>query len=189
MPDKKNVLEIENEASEFTRNCYEWIESIIQAIIPVAILLSFVFRIFTVNGTSMLDTLHHGEKLLVSEWYYKPASGDVVVIREGAYFKKPLVKRIIAAEGQTLNIDFDTCTVTVDGKVIDESSYVKDRIWYMEDGEIPAVIPKGKCFVMGDNRNGSTDSRSEIIGLINNDDVIGKVLFVIFPFNRIKAVK
>lgn len=189
MEDKVSEKRAENEATEFTSNCYEWLEAIAEAIIPVVIILSFVFRMFTVDGTSMLNTLYDGDKVFVTEWYYKPKGGDVVVIRKGQEFGEPLIKRIIATEGQTLNIDFETCTVTVDGVEIDESPYVKDKIWFEDDGEIPSVVPKGKCFVMGDNRNGSTDSRSKIVGLIDNYDVLGKSWFVVFPFNRIKVIQ
>ena len=174
--------------SDFISNCFEWTEAIVEAIIPVVFILAFVFRIVSVSGESMLETLHDMDKVLVMEWYYKPKNGDVVVIRRGQNFKEPLIKRVIATEGQSLNIDFDTGDVTVDGKVLDESGYIKEKMWLREDGNIPSVIPEGYCFVMGDNRNNSLDSRSKAVGLIKNEDIKGKASFVVFPFNRIKTI-
>lgn len=176
----------ENEASEFVLNCFEWLEAIAQSIIPVVFLLAFVFRIVNVDGDSMLNTLHDRDKIFVKQWYYEPTDGDIVIIGKGHDLNKPLVKRVIATEGQTLAIDFNDGTVTVDGELLHEP-YIKEKMWLREDGEIPSVIPKGYCFVMGDNRNNSMDSRSRAVGLIDNNDVKGKVSFIIFPFNRIQS--
>lgn len=177
----------ENQASDFIMSCFEWIEAIAEAIIPVVIILAFVFRIVNVDGDSMLNTLHDKDKIVVAEWYYKPKNGDVVVIRRGQYLDEPIVKRVIATEGQTLSIDFNSGSVTVNGKVLSET-YIKEKMWLREDGDIPSVIPQGYCFVMGDNRNDSLDSRSKAVGLIKNNDVKGRVSFIIFPFNRIGSV-
>ena len=179
---------VENEATEFIVNCFEWTEAIVEAIIPVVFILAFVFRIVNVKGESMLNTLHNRDKILITEWYYKPKAGDVVVIRRGKYLDEPLVKRVIATEGQSLSIDFSTGLVTVDGVVLEEP-YIKEKMWLREDGEIPSVIPDGYCFVMGDNRNDSLDSRSKAVGLIKNEDVTGKASFIVFPFNRIRAIQ
>lgn len=180
-----NILE--NEASGFIVSCFEWVEAIAEAIIPVVIILAFVFRVVNVDGDSMLNTLHDRDKIIVSEWYYKPKNGDVVVIRRGQYLDEPIVKRVIATEGQTLSIDFNSGSVVVDGVVLNET-YIKEKMWLREDGNIPSVIPQGYCFVMGDNRNDSLDSRSKAVGLIKNGDVKGRVSFIIFPFNRIGTV-
>ncbi|MDY2856686.1 MAG: signal peptidase I, partial [Oscillospiraceae bacterium] len=95
--------------------------------------------------------------------------------------------RVIATEGESLSIDFKTGTVTVNNVVIDEP-YIKDLTTKQGDAEIPSVIPKGMVFVMGDNRNHSTDSRFTAVGLIDEKDIIGAAPFVIFPFDRIKAL-
>lgn len=178
----------ENEATEFSVNCFDWLEALAEAIVPVVIILVFIFRPVNVDGDSMLNTLHDRDKIVVMEWGYTPHGGDVVVIKRGQYLGAPLVKRVIATEGQTLSIDFSDGSVTVDGVLLDETSYIKERMWLREDGEIPSVIPEGYCFVMGDNRNDSMDSRSRTVGLIKNEDVLGKVSFIIFPFNRIGRV-
>lgn len=185
------IVEIDESSGEipggFIYNCYEWTETIVEAIIPVVFILAFVFRIVSVSGESMLNTLHNMDKVLVIEWYYKPKNGDVVVIRKGQNLDEPLIKRVIATEGQTLEIDFSTGTVTVDGELLEEI-YIKEKMWLREDGDIPQKIPKGYSFVMGDNRNNSLDSRSKAVGLIKNEDIKGKAAFVVFPFNRIKSI-
>ena len=176
------------EPSGFIYTCFDWTETIVEAIIPVVLILVFVFRIVSVSGESMLNTLHNLDRVLVMEWYYKPKNGDIVVIRKGQNLDEPLIKRVIATEGQTLSIDFSTGIVKVDGLELDESGYIKEKMWLREDGDIPTVIPEGYTFVMGDNRNGSLDSRSKAIGLIKNEDIKGKAVFVVFPFNRIKSL-
>ena len=95
----------------------------------------------------------------------------------------PIIKRVIATEGQTFSIDFSDGSVMVDGKKLDEP-YIKERMWLQGDGEIPRVIPKGHCFVMGDNRNGSLDSRFKEVGLIPNEKIIGKASWIVYPFDR-----
>ena len=184
---ESDVLAVKNPASKFSAFCFEWSETIVQAFIIVVLLLTFIFRGFTVDGESMMNTLYNGDKVAVFRWKYTPKSGDVVVIKHGEKFDKPLVKRIIATAGQTLQINFSDGSVIVDGKKLDET-YIKEKMWLRGDAVIPAVIPDGYCFVMGDNRNHSSDSRSKLIGLIPYEDIIGKAKFVFYPFNRIKSI-
>lgn len=174
-------------ASEFSKWCFDILETIIQSFAIVLIVFTPFFRVMTVSGRSMMNTLLDHDKIFVWRWDYTPTKGDVVTITHGQNFDDPIVKRVIATGGDTLSIDFDDGSVTVNGEVLDET-YIREPMWREEDGEIPAVVPMGYCFVMGDNRNESTDSRSKIIGLIPNKDVIGKVSFIVFPFNRIGAV-
>ncbi len=174
-------------ATAFSTFCFEWLEPFIQACIVVLFFFTFFFRTMNVVGDSMLNTLHDGDKLVVWKLNYTPKSGDVVTIVRGQNYDKPIVKRVIATEGQSLSIDFSDGSVVVDGEKLNET-YIKEPMWLQEDGEIPSVIPEGYCFVMGDNRNNSTDSRSKLIGLIDNNDIIGKATFVIFPFTRLGAI-
>ncbi|MCR5652670.1 MAG: signal peptidase I [Ruminococcus sp.] len=170
--------------SEGTASLYDWVHSLVFAVAIVVIILTFFLRLVDVSGTSMVPTLKHQDKVIVTNFFYTPKDGDIIVISHGAEYADPIIKRVIATEGQTLSIDFDKGTVKVDGKKLDEP-YIQG-FTHAEDAEIPEVIPKGKVFVMGDNRGVSLDSRSKEIGLIDVKDIIGKAQVVVFPFNSIK---
>jgi len=166
---------------------FEWTEVTVQAIIIVVFLMTFVFRIVNVSGESMLNTLHDEDRVVITKWNYKPKNGDVVVIRHSKKLDFPIIKRIIALEGQKLEINFKDGSVKVDGLKIKEP-YIKERMWLKGDAQIPLVIPKGCCFVMGDNRNNSTDSRFSEVGLISYEDIVGRASYIVFPFNRIGVI-
>lgn len=181
---------------------YDWIEVFVSALAIVVIMLSFVLRIATVKGHSMEKTLSDSQVVVMSNMFYTPAQGDIVVIQQnGGYFETPIVKRVIATGGQTLSIDFEKWEVKVDGNVIDESSYVYFRNTSMDVEEYYSVydayldangvmtVPEGYLFVMGDNRNESSDSRSIYVGFVRESEVLGKVIFRMFPINKIGAVK
>ncbi|MEE1283159.1 MAG: signal peptidase I [Acutalibacteraceae bacterium] len=174
-------------ADSLTQSCYDLLHTLILAITVVMLLLTFVFRLVTVDGQSMMDTLFDKDRVFVTNFCYTPECGDVVVISHGQNLNKPIIKRVIATEGQSLSIDFNTGTVVVDGAVLDEP-YIKDLTVKQGDAEIPEIIPDGMVFVMGDNRNHSTDSRFTAVGLINEDDVVGKAQFIIYPFDRAKKL-
>lgn len=173
--------------SEGTASIYEWVHSLVFAVAVVVILLTFFVRLVDVSGTSMKQTLQNKDKVIVTNFFYTPSQGDIVVISHGAEYSEPIIKRVIATEGQTLSIDFEKESVVVDGKELKED-YIQGHT-HQEDGEIPKVIPEGKVFVMGDNRGVSMDSRSKTIGLIDVKDIIGKAQFVIFPFNSMKVLQ
>lgn len=166
---------------------FECLESVIIALVASAFILTFVIRLVNVSGASMLDTLEDGDKLIVTNLFYTPSNGDVVVISHGQHYDKPIIKRVIATGGQTLRIDFNSGDVFVDGEKIYEP-YIKDLTTKRGDIEIPKVIPKGYMFVMGDNRDDSHDSRYYDVGLINETDILGKAEFVILPLTRIGRI-
>ena len=181
---------------------YDWIEVFVSALAIVVIMLSFVLRIATVKGHSLERTLSDSQVVVMSNMFYTPAQGDIIVIQQnGGYFETPIVKRVIATGGQTLSIDFEKWEVKVDGNVIDESSYVYFRNTSMDVEEYYSVydayldtngvmtVPEGYLFVMGDNRNESSDSRSIYVGFVRESEVLGKVIFRMFPINKIGAVK
>ena len=184
----KNYEVDDRPTTRFSTSCFEWLESIAQAIIVVVISLSFIFRIVNISGWSMLNTLRDGDKVVVLKWNYTPHNGDVVVITRGQFLDEPLVKRVIATENQTFSIDFETGKVTVDGKVLDET-YIREPMWLQGDGDIPDIIPKGYSFVMGDNRNHSMDSRFKDVGIIPNENIVGKAAFILFPFDRFGMIQ
>ena len=181
---------------------YDWIEVFVSALAIVVIMLSFVLRIATVKGHSMERTLSDSQVVVMSNMFYTPAQGDIIVIQQnGGYFETPIVKRVIATGGQTLSIDFEKWEVKVDGNVVDESSYVYFRNTSMDVEEYYSVydayldtngvmtVPEGYLFVMGDNRNESSHSRSIYVGFVRESEVLGKVIFRMFPINKIGAVK
>ena len=184
---KEDGVSFKNPASKFSGFCFEWLETFIQAIIIVVMLMTFAFRVVTVDGDSMRETLHHQDRLIVMRWDYTPKNGDIVVISQGRFIDKPIIKRVIATEGQSLEIDYEKGTVTVDGKVLNET-YIKESMWRQGDADIPKVIPKGYYFVMGDNRNNSADSRFTEVGLIPREHIVGKASFRVFPLNAIGAL-
>lgn len=110
-----------------------------------------------------------------------------MVVTKKAFREEPIVKRIIAVAGQTVNIDFETGQVFVDG-VPQEETYIAEPTTRKGDMEFPLYVQEGYLFVMGDNRNHSTDSRFSEVGLIDERMVLGKVLFRLFPLNDIGSV-
>ncbi len=173
------------EGSEVTCFLFEWFEVVVQSLIFVVFMLTFFFRLFTVQGSSMLNTLHNGDKLFVWRYDYKPTNGDIVVIKKFGDLSESIVKRVIATEGQSLYVNFEDSSVYVDGKKISEP-YIKEPYFSRGSLEIPEKIPEGHCFVMGDNRNNSTDSRE--LGVIKNEYVLGRAAGIYFPFNRIRGL-
>ena len=165
---------------------YYLARAIIMAVVVIIIILTFFLRIVNVDGRSMMNTLLDNDKVIVTNFMYTPKDNDIVVISHAKEYDKPIIKRVIATEGQRLKIDFENQKVYVDGTLIDEP-YVSSEL---KEGntEIPSVIPKGKVFVMGDNRMNSLDSRSAAVGFVPEDEIMGKVVFRIWPLNRIGTV-
>lgn len=163
---------------------YDWMQSLVFALIICIIVFVFIFRIVDVSGDSMNPTLLNGDKLVVSDVFYKPKQGDIVIFRKDEYKAEALVKRVIATEGQTIEIDFDRGRVYVDGELIDEP-YIAEPTHNQLDFQGPQTVPEGCVFVMGDNRNASSDSRRAQIGMVDERLIVGKVLLRVFPFDSI----
>ncbi len=161
---------------------YDLVSVIMSSFIIIAIVFAFLFRLVGVDGESMTNTLQHGDWLLT---YNKTeyVQGDIIVITQETYFQEPLIKRVIAVGGQTVDIDYNTATVYVDGVALDEP-YVREDylIKKMDYREFPYTVPEGHLFCMGDNRNGSSDSRSSLVGPIDEREVLGKAFVRILPF-------
>ena len=165
------------------RDLYEWVQSLVGSVLVVVAIFTFVIRMMGVDGHSMLNTLQHGDRLLVvnSMLYHDYKYGDIVILRKnGVFDDDPIVKRVIAVEGQTVDIDFTEGIVYVDGEALEED-YIREPTYTAEGTEFPLTVPEGAIFVMGDNRNGSSDSRDYRLGTVDTRYVIGKATFLIFP--------
>ena len=165
------------------RDLYEWVQSLVGSVLVVVAMFTFVIRMMGVDGHSMLNTLQHGDRLLVvnSMLYHDYKYGDIVILRKnGVFDDDPIVKRVIAVEGQTVDIDFTEGIVYVDGEALEED-YIREPTYTAEGTEFPLTVPEGSIFVMGDNRNGSSDSRDYRLGTVDTRYVIGKAAFLIFP--------
>ena len=165
------------------RDLYEWVQSLVGSVLVVVAIFTFVIRMMGVDGHSMLNTLQHGDRLLVvnSLLFHDYKYGDIVILRKnGVFDDDPIVKRVIAVEGQTVDIDFAEGIVYVDGEALEED-YIREPTYTAEGTEFPLTVPEGSIFVMGDNRTGSSDSRDYRLGTVDTRYVIGKAAFLIFP--------
>ena len=172
------------------KETYEWIQCVVIALICCVLIFVFIARVIDVVGSSMVPTLENGDKIIITRLAGDYKAGDIVVLRKETFREEPIVKRIIAVEGQTIDIDFENGVVYVDGVALDEP-YVNELTYDPEDFlsyEPPLEIPEGCVFVMGDNRNNSTDSRRETIGCVDTRYIMGKVIFRILPLSRMGAI-
>ncbi len=160
---------------------YDWIQSLMVALVICIALFIFVVRVIDVSGSSMWPTLKNGDKMIVSNLFYKPKYGDVIVFKTDRYDpNKALVKRVIATEGQEVSLDFDRGVVYIDGSPIEED-YIAELTTTKLDFIGPQTVPEGCIFVMGDNRNASTDSRKKEIGMVDERMILGRAYYVAFP--------
>lgn len=173
------------------KTVYEYFETFCYALVLMILLFMFVFRYVSVDGPSMMETLHDSDKLVISHINYIPKTGDIVVIR---YSPNPIIKRIIATGGQKVKIDYANWEVYVDGVKLDDASYVNrvsgDMNGYKGSDEENKIeeftVKEGYVFVMGDNRNNSWDSRA--MGELNEKDILGRVIFRVFPISKFGKV-
>ena len=165
------------------RDLYEWIQSLVGSVLVVVAIFTFGILMLGVDGHSMLNTLQHGDRLMVVNpiFYHDYKYGDIVILRKtGVFDNEPIVKRVIATGGQTVDIDFGEGVVYVDGEALEED-YIREPTYTAEGTEFPLTVPEGSIFVMGDNRNGSSDSRDYRLGTVDTRYVIGKAAFLLFP--------
>lgn len=174
--------DVESASSRYT-GVYDWIGVAIVSLAAVALIFSFAFRIFGVDGDSMNPTLHTGERLIVSRLPYVPQRGDIVIAALPG--QAALVKRVIGLPGERVTIDDETGEVAVDDEVLDEP-YIQGTTF--SKGLSERIVPEGCVFVMGDNRENSTDSRSARIGFIPVEDLAGKVIYRFYPLNKMGRV-
>ena len=164
---------------------YDFVSVICTAVLMIMILFTFVFRFVGVTGDSMNPTLYDNDWLLVKTVNSGYERGDIIISTQPNAFNEPIVKRVIATGGQTVDINFETGEVFVDGELLHED-YIADPTTNPEDVSFPVTVPQDCLFVMGDNRLHSTDSRSSAIGMLDERYIIGKVKFRIMPFDNFK---
>ena len=192
---------VPSDEPKLAASIYDWVETFCYAMALMVVLFLLVCRYVTVDGDSMRETLHHRDKLIISDLGYTPETGDIVVVKVPAY-QNPIIKRVIATEGQEVEIDFENWTVKVDGVLLEEDYINRDvnydgvnddrYVWMASPtGErvLRFTVEPGKLFVMGDNRNHSTDSRSSIVGQVDERQVLGRVLLRLFPFSAFGTVE
>ena len=195
------------------REIFDWIQTFCGALLFGVILFTFFFRIVTVDGESMTQTLKNGDRLIISNLFYTPERGDIVVIHDTETkimmgqdaFSGPIIKRVIATEGEKVKIDYNNWTVTVtdvNGKeTVLEEPYVNyifengtdklkpvrvpEKIIYPDSiaNNVEHTVKEGCVFVCGDNRSNSLDSR--YVGDVDKRKILGKALFRVFPFNAL----
>ena len=168
---------------ETGRGAYELVQTLMCAVLVLVLLFTFVVRVVQVDGESMRETLQDQDLLLVLDnWLcgdFQPS--DIVILQEEDFNGGvPIVKRVIATEGQTVDIDFANGTVYVDGVELEEP-YIREPTWTDEGAEFPLTVPEGCVFVMGDNRNDSDDSRNPSLGPVDTRSVLGRVLVLAVP--------
>ncbi len=165
------------------RGAYEWVQALVCSVLTMVLIFTFAVRIVRVSGESMRETLQDQDMLVVlNNWLcggYE--QGDIVILqRDDFYGGEPIVKRVIATEGQTVDIDFDAGVVYVDGMALEEP-YTREPTWTQEGTEFPLTVPEGCIFVMGDNRNDSDDSRDSALGPVDTRCVLGRALLLAVP--------
>lgn len=178
MPEEKQA-----ERTKPVSELYQNIRTLATVLAVLILIFTFVVRIIVVSGPSMENTLFNGDAMVVWSLGYEPKQGDVVVLTQPLYQEDSIVKRVIATGGQTVDIDYGTNTVKVDGQALEED-YIKEwmRVPSYGTENSHVTVPEGCLFVMGDNRNESADSRYPTIGVIDERCVIGRAIMVLFPF-------
>lgn len=177
---------------KITQGVFEWAEELVIAIALVAVIFTFVFRIITVDGSSMEPNFLDSDRVLVSDIMFDLKQGDVIVVTN--VLEGPIIKRVIATEGQTVDLDIENKAILIDGIALDDTQFgISNGITTppysnLMATDLPQVVPEGCVFVLGDNREVSKDSRYKDVGMIDKRNILGKAVLHIFPFNRFGAV-
>lgn len=175
-------MEGEKKQTRTDRGLYEWTQALVCSVLAVVLLFTFAARLIGVDGRSMVPTLQNGDRLLVVSPLLTDdyRQGDIVVLRKQSFLEEPIVKRVIATGGQTVDIDFSSGSVYVEGRELEEP-YIAELTFEEEGMKFPLTVPEGSVFVMGDNRNHSNDSRDYRLGTVDERYIIGKAVFLLYP--------
>ncbi len=193
---KSNKAELK-ETKSFWSEAFEWIDAAVITVMVILLVFTFLFRQVRIDGSSMYPNLQNDERVIVSDVFYTPEYGDIVVISSEVYDGKPIIKRVIATEGQWIDISGGVVSV---GDTKDTMKPVGDEFvgdiyteaiisaGYYGHHEYPMQIPENKVFVLGDNRSVSLDSRTTEIGLIDERQILGKALYRVYPFQKMGSI-
>lgn len=186
--DSQQEPQEEKTVEKSSDDLFYWLNALTTALVVLVLVFTFFGRLTRVDGHSMDNTLQDNQLLLVWSLGYTPQQGDIVVVNKTTVQHlggSAIVKRVIAVGGQTVDIDYAASSVYVDGELLDEP-YIKEPMFDClgAQGSTHIEVPEGSIFVMGDNRNDSDDSRDNLIGPIDEDYVLGKAFFSIFPFSK-----
>ena len=192
MEERTYTPEDQGKPGSFRQSLLEWVEVIVGSVVFVTILLTFVARIITVDGSSMSPTYENGDRVLATSLAGPADQGDVVILVN--VLEEPIIKRVVATEGQTVDFDEDMGELVVDGQPLTGEAYhIANGITYVPDrpGEVlkfPQTVPEGCVFVLGDNRQNSKDSRFAEVGMVDCRNILGKVVFNLYPFSKLGFV-
>ena len=201
---ENEIIEKDDNRSKLLDGVLDWAESFIFAIFVVVLVFTFLMRTVVVVGSSMYPTFEDGDRLIITHFFDTPKNGDVLVMNSQG-LNETIIKRCIGIEGDTVRVDYNTQKVTVNGKEI-KNDYINEPMedlmgefspeYVVEQGVYEYKVPEGKVFVMGDNRNHSTDSRcmkdqmnTRYVGFVDVDDILGKVVLRLYPFDKIGSIK
>ena len=182
-------MEQNNPSSSVKNEIFDWVQNITYILSAIVLIFIFLIRIVGVDGESMVPTLHDKDWLVISNLFYEPEQGDIVVLSKDSFLDgKMIVKRIIATENQTIDIDFEKGIVYIDGEEIYEP-YIADKTPRQFDMTFPATVPENCVFVMGDNRNHSSDSRDASLGMVHESNILGRLVLRLLPISDFGTVK
>lgn len=177
----------------------DWLDTIVVSVVVVVLIFTFIFRMVGISGASMQDTLQSNDRVILYSAFYQPKVGDIVVVsrdyltNEDGTSPEPIIKRIIATEGQEVYLDYDNNQVYVDGVALEEPYLSEDSMkTILTPGRIPIENPHtvadGCVFVLGDHRTVSKDSRTAEVGDIDKRYILGRAVLRVFPFDEIKVL-
>ncbi len=175
-------------SGQAVRTVLEWVEELVCAVAIIAVVFTFIARVITVQGSSMVPNFTEGDRVLILSTPFGVHQGDVVVITN--VLDEPIIKRVIATEGQTVDFDYEINAVLVDGQVVDETQFGLENgitgppYSSMPTLTFPQQVPEGCVFVLGDNRIVSRDSRYQEVGMVDTRDILGKAMLFLYPFSK-----
>lgn len=181
----------DQQKGSFRMDLYFWMQALAVALVALILIFTLAGRVIRVVGDSMLPTLHENDLMLLQSIGYEPQQGDIVVLRKASFMPEPVVKRVIATAGQHVTVDYVNHCVLVDGVALEEP-YINEIMNDPHSSELTVLdvtVPEGSIYVLGDNRNRSSDSRNERLGTVDTRYVLGRVLCILLPFNHFGAVE